>query len=77
MTALAVIQLISQVAAESNLAVGAIFALIQGVRNAWPKSEKEPLPTDEELIAAMKAAFKKNAERNQALIDAIKAGNPA
>lgn len=76
MNAVDTIRLIGSVAAESNLAVGIIFSLIRGVRDAWPKSMPgEVLPTDAELIATMRATFKGNQTRNDELQAEILAGN--
>ena len=75
MNALETIRLIAGVAGEANLMVGTIFGLIKGIRDAWPKGTGEVLPTDEELIAAMKATFEGNITRNEELQAEILAGN--
>lgn len=81
--AVGAIQLVTQIAVESNLAVSTIFALIKGVRDAWPKKivdaegnvvEEPPLP-DAQLTAIMEAEFSKNSARNAELQAEIRAGN--
>lgn len=66
MGALEVITLVGKVAAESNLAAAAIFALIKGVRDAWPKSDGSAPLSDEVLIAMMKSIFAENKANNLA-----------
>lgn len=73
---LTTIQTIAQIVAESNIAVGVVFALIKTVRENWPRKEGEPVLSDAELIAAMRSAFLANSDRNAQLIAEIEAGLP-
>lgn len=75
-SALKTIQLVAEIATQSNVAVATIFGLIKAVRDNWPHKAGEPPISDEVLIATMKAEFEKNRTRNAELIDAIVAGNP-
>lgn len=77
MNALTLIQTIGGIAAESNVAVATVFALIKVVRDNWPRRADEPMLSDAELIALMEAEFQKNTARNAQLIAEIKAGLPA
>jgi hypothetical protein len=71
---LVAIQTIAQIAAEANVAVGVVFGLFKAVRDNWPFASGEtPIP-DAELIAIMRAEFKKNVDRNAQLIAEIEAG---
>jgi hypothetical protein len=74
---LTLIQTIGTIAAEANVAVATVFALVKVVRDNWPKGPDEPVISDAELIALMKAEFQKNADRNAQLIAEIEAGLPA
>ena len=71
------IQLIAQIAAESNVAVGVVFSMIRTIRDNWPRKEGEAVASDAELIAAMRSEFLKNSDRNAQLIAEIEAGLPA
>lgn len=72
------IELVTSIAVQSNVAVATIFGLIKAVRDNWPHTPGVPPPSDEQLIATMKAEFEKNAARNPELIDAILAAhNPS
>lgn len=75
MNAVDTLRLIGSVAGEANLTVGMIFGLIKGVRDAWPTGTGEVLPTDAELIAAMRDGFAGNMTRNDELQTEILAGN--
>lgn len=81
--AIGAIQLVTQIAMESNVAVGVIFTLIKAVRDNWPRKVVDengntvtvpPLP-DAELTAIMKGEFTGNVTRNQQLQAEIRAGN--
>lgn len=73
---LAILQLITQVATEANVAVPAIFGLIKGVRDNWQESDPSapPPPSDEALIAMMRQQFADNSARNAELQAEITAG---
>jgi hypothetical protein len=70
------IELVTQIAVQSNVAVATIFGLIKAVRDNWPHKAGDPVIPDDVLIATMKAEFDKNSTRNAELIAAIVAGNP-
>ena len=74
MNLLNTITLVAQIAAESNVAVGVVFALLKTVRDNWPRKEGEAVVSDAELIAAMRSEFLKNSDRNAQLIAEIEAG---
>jgi hypothetical protein len=69
-----VIRTVAQVAAESNVAVATIFALMKVVRDNWPRREGEAVPTDRDLIALMREVFGANSVENAQLIAEIEAG---
>jgi hypothetical protein len=71
MEILAVLQLITQVAFESEVAVSAVGKLVRGVRDSWSYGEGETRPDDATVIAMMKAQAGKNRARNPQLIREI------
>lgn len=81
--AIGAIQGVTQILVESNVAIATVFAVIKGIRDAWPKKVVDengntvtvpPLP-DQELVDIMKAEFAKNTVRNEQLQEEIRAGN--
>lgn len=74
---LAVLQLITSIATEANVAVPAVFGLIKGVRDNWTDDDPNapPPPTDDALVAMMRQQFGDNSVRNAELQAEIEAGN--
>jgi len=70
---LAILAGVTNVAAQSNIAVPTIFALVKTVRDLWPHKTVDPndpnsapVPTDTEVVALMRTVFTESHNENMA-----------